>query len=666
MHRRTHFLALKVSFASLAVGLLCGCSGSFAPTPVADYQTPLGEIHGSVHGGNAPVTGAQVYVLATGTGGYGTASTSLIPTSKNGVNGVSCTGGVNGDCYSTTDQYGNFSIGTDYNCTLGQQVYIVAVGGNPGMGGTVNNTAIVQMAGLGSCPASGSMAQQVPYLVINEITTVGFAYAMGGFAADAFHIAGSGSALSNTGIANAMANSENILGIGWGGALANANGNSNSVAPESKINSLADIVATCVNTSSATSSTCSTLFANAKNASGTTPTDETTALFNIVHNPGNNASALWSLFPAQPVFSPALSAAPADWTMPVIYNSVAGKASSMAVDASGNTWISDSTNKAVVRISAQGAVATYTNGGNFGAIAGVAVNPVTAKIWASDPTNNKVYILDSTGSLLTTITTGSLNKPAGIAFDKLGNGYVTNTGAYVIGEYNSGGTLIQTASYPSSQGYTSGIAVDYSGNVYTAGGSGNAGVGVLMAGSTTSQYYGNGSSGGSSYLALDATSNVPVSQAQYWTAENNVWTMTSSGVGERYYLFSTGYAFGGIVQGTYIGWMGGIQPTTTPSSIALDGAGNVWIANATPVTVSWGPTSGLTGLTVTGTSYAAAGMDSNAFAADTASGVGAYTAVPDSAGNVWVANTDGTVSQMLGLATPVVTPLVPGKFATTP
>jgi hypothetical protein len=32
--------------------------------------------------------------------------------------------------------------------------------------------------------------------------------------------------------------------------------------------------------------------------------------------------------------------------------------------------------------------------------------------------------------------------------------------------------------------------------------------------------------------------------------------------------------------------------------------------------------------------------------------------VPDSAGNVWVANTDGTVSQMLGLATPVVTPLV--------
>ena len=428
--------------------LLSGCAGSFAPAdPVENEQTPLGEIKGSAHGGNAPIVNAQIYVLAAGAGGYAAASASLIPTSKNGVNGVSCTGGVNGYCYTTTDQNGNFTVTADYTCTQGQQVYLVAVGGDPGLDHNYDagypaddpifNSGIVQMAGLGQCPASGTMAGVVSYVVINEITTVAFAYAMGGFGTDAFHIAGSGTAQSMTGIANAMANANNIVGIAWGGALAQVPGNSNSVVPQSKIISLADIVATCVNTSSSTSSTCSSLFGDAKNSAGTKPTDEATALFNIAHNPTNNVTALWNLLPAQPVFTPTLSSAPTDWTLPVVYNSVTALPTGMAMDASGNVWISDSTNKAVVRVAAQGAVTSFKNGGSFGAIAGVAVNPSTGKIWASDSTNNKVYVLDPTsGTLLTTITGGTLNKPAGIAFDTSVNGFVVNSGAYSINEYN--------------------------------------------------------------------------------------------------------------------------------------------------------------------------------------------------------------------------------------
>lgn len=661
---RVSVLSFSLSLSVPGVLLLSGCAGSFEPqaSPVASQQTPVGDLNGTVHGGQSPVRGAQIYLFAAGSGAFGLTSSSLITSGKSGVT-CNTSGSLNGDCYVLTDTNGNFALSGDYTCTVGTQVYMVAVGGNPGLAGTVNNTAIVQMAGLGQCPASGNMAQQVPYLIINEVTTVAFAYAMGGFGTDAFHISSSGTALAQRGIANAMANANNIVGLGWGAALATANGNSNSVAPQSKINTLADIIATCVNTSSATSTQCNTLFSYAKNSSGTQPTDEATALFNIVHNPTQNVTNIWSLNPSTPVFSPTLSLAPTDWTMPVVYNNAVGQPSGIAMDAEGNAWINDSTNKAVVRVSAQGAVSSYTNGGNFGAIAGVAVNPVTGRIWASDSTNNKVYILDSTGSLLTTITSGGLNKPTGIAFDRLGNGYVVNSGAYVIDEYNSAGTLVQTSTYPSAQGYSTSIAVDYTGNAYTGAGTGNAGVGALPVGTATSAYYSGSNNGGAYAIALDATNNTVLTPTQYWTAANNVWTMAAgAGIGWRYYFYTTGYQFGGIVEGTYIGWSGGMTTSTSPSSLAFDGAGNLWVAEGTPAANSTYPLSGYT----VSSSYNLTAIAVNGFATGAASGVGAYTAAPDGSGNVWVANKDGSVSQMLGLATPVVTPLVPGKFATQP
>jgi hypothetical protein len=226
----------------------------------------------------------------------------------------------------------------------------------------VNNTAIVQMIGLGQCPAGGNLAAQVPYLVINEVTTVAFAYAMGGFGTDAYHIGSSGTPLAQTAIANAMANSYNIAGIGWGGALPVANGNSNSVAPQAKINTLADIIATCVNTSSATSTQCTNIFTNAKNSSNVTPTDESTALFNIVQNPDANVAAIWARFPATPVFSPTLSTQPTDWTLPVVYkNVVSSRPGNIAFDSFGNAWISDRSSNAVVRATPQGTVTKFTN-----------------------------------------------------------------------------------------------------------------------------------------------------------------------------------------------------------------------------------------------------------------------------------------------------------------
>src|SRR5579875_1846249 len=155
---------------SAAAGLLIGCSSNFVPAPVEPAKVPIGNIQGMVHGGNLPVSGAHIYLYAASTSGYGTAANSLINASGSNVFEDG-----NGNYYVVTDANGNFALGTsqgnDYTCTAGQLVYMVAVGGNPGLSGTVNNANIVQMAALGQCPSSGSLAAQVPYLTINEVTT---------------------------------------------------------------------------------------------------------------------------------------------------------------------------------------------------------------------------------------------------------------------------------------------------------------------------------------------------------------------------------------------------------------------------------------------------------------------------------------------------------------
>lgn len=364
MRKQSRFTLLNLLFATFAAALLSGCSSSFAPGPVRARQVPIGNIKGSVHGGSLPVSGASIYLYQASTAGYGTAATSLICKASTDTSfaGNPCPSGTgedgNGNYYVTTDANGDFALSGDYRCTSGDQVYAVAVGGSPGLGGTVDNTAIVQMAALGQCPSSGSMASQVPYLAINEVTTVAFAYSVSGFATTPYNV--SSDALGATALANAFANVNNIVDPGSGAALTLAAGSSNGVAPQAKIYTLANILASCVNTSSSNSVPCANLFKDATSSSGTRATDEGSAIFNIVHNPAlqngqtQSVTALYNLMNGTTPFSPYLAQAPADWTLPVVYNGVmsapgtnggentiVGGPYNVGFDTGGNTWMAD-------------------------------------------------------------------------------------------------------------------------------------------------------------------------------------------------------------------------------------------------------------------------------------------------------------------------------------
>ncbi len=149
-----------------------------ATNPITAAGVP---IEGSVYGGQQPINLAHVYLMQANTTGYSQPSVSLLNAALTG----------NSDsvgAYVTTNVRGGFHITGDYTCTPGTQVYLLVLQGDAGGG---NNTAAGEMGVFGQCPAAGNFLAAIPFVQINEVTTVAAAYAMAGFATDALHVSSS-------------------------------------------------------------------------------------------------------------------------------------------------------------------------------------------------------------------------------------------------------------------------------------------------------------------------------------------------------------------------------------------------------------------------------------------------------------------------------------------
>ena len=643
---RNHPLSFSSVASVLGVAFalgLTGCSANFGNVASTSSQTAM-HIKGVVHGGQQPLNGAHIYMYAASTAAYGgngiaasssNASTSLLTAATgNPADG-------NGDFYVTTDVYGNFDINGAFACTPNTQVYLYSVGGDPQVNGvgtpSGGNSAATLMAVLGNC-ASGTASGAFPgvtFVAMNEISTAVTAFALAGFATDPLHVgapsAVAGHAASGTGIANAFNMALNIVNQASGVPNATFPNNSNATVPVTRINTVADILAACVNSAGAGSTGCDTLFTNTTYS--TAPADTAAAAINFAQNPGGNIAALIGLATSTSPFQPVFTSAN-DLSLTLNYTGGGiNFAKGIAIDAAGNAWVTNQAGASVTEISSTGTFLSgpngFTGGGLNGPI-GIAIDSV-GNAWVANPNANSVTEISSAGAFLSGtsgFTGGGLNGPFSIAFDSSGNVWVVdvNSNPASVTELSSSGVALSNYTGGGLDGPV-GIAIDGTGNAWVTNDSGNSVTEISNAGAFLSgpNGYLGGGLNGPGEIAIDGA--------------GNAW-MTNTLVASVSELSNSGAVLSG--PNGYTG--GGVNGAI---GIAIDGSGNAWMANFLGNSVT--ELSG-TGTVVSGTGfYTGGGLDEP------------YGIAIDNSGNVWVSNLVGkSLTEIVGLATPVVTPIVAG------
>ncbi len=409
---------------------LAGCGGGNSvsiTTPTVATPQAL-TLSGRVMGGQQPINGSIIQLYAAGSTGYGSAYSYATGTSLLGTHVV------------TTSGNGDFNITGDYTCpSASTEVYIEAIGGSP-IAGQPANPNIITLAALGPC---GNLSSAT-YITMNELTTVSSVWALAPFMTGPSNI---GTSPGNTvGLANAFAAVNKLVNIATG-TLNGPALPAGATIPTSELNTLADIVASCVNTSSGGTagdgSACGNLFALALSSSGAKPADDLTAVLNIAHNPAQNVIALNKLADATAPFQPILATAPSAWTIAIQYPATGLAApTGIAADQAGNLWVTNQSTHSVTLLSPSGAATgTYATGQSNGAIA----IDLSGNAWVASNTSGSLLKVTPTGTV-TPITGGGLTTTNALAIDGSGDIWATGTGN-TLSVFNSSGAPISTTGY---------------------------------------------------------------------------------------------------------------------------------------------------------------------------------------------------------------------------
>jgi len=636
--------------------LISGCAASYDAAPAVSVQAA--SVQGTVFGGEQPIVGAKVYAYAAGTSGYNTAASSIINLGAAGV-----TTDSKGVGYVTTDANGKWTIHGDITCpSPSSLIYFFAAGGNPGSAAAPNNTAIGELAAFGPCSNLSSSS----VIHINELTTVAGMSALAPFFSPTL-FSFSTSATNVAGLTHAFTTANNLVSVSTGTVNATTPSGLGTI-PVAEINTLADALATCVN-STGVGGNCATLFA-ATAVGGVQPTSTATAMYNITTHPTLGTTALYNLATPTPPYTPILpvgfnaftnsnSGIPNDWSLAIVYRAPNLNAPTyLAIDSQDNVWAAGG-NRTALQFSNAGAltysVVSTTNqlsGNNYNQVLSVDLNDT---LW-TDNNSYGVTPISSTGVLLDDPTAPWGYEPGPGSNYNISTDYVSGYGGVAIAP--NGNILIGSAANNSSAlvvasstgfglaDYMGGgltnpifIAVDGTGNYWLAnqGGSCCSPKSVVVFGPTgtvLSGASGYAVGGQPSAIGFDASGRAWVTNY----ADNTLTVLSSAGAP----------LLGGPLNG------GGVSG---PSDLVVDGAGNVWVSN-------FGGGAGGNGISEFSSTGTVLSPTLGFYPGVASARCGAVGV--DSSGNVWTANwTGGTINENVGIAAPTINPIVKqAKFNT--
>jgi streptogramin lyase len=647
---RANTAVLAWALLALAAGL-GACSDNGGASGSAEQAPAAQGLHGTVHGGQSPISGSSVVLYAA---------------SENPLTAAAAL------ATATSDSQGNFTFAT-FSCpSYNSPLYVTSTGGNAGGG---FNPAIHLMAIVGTCThvPGGS-------LTVNELTTVAAAYTVNNFIgpngcsdcsaaapADVDNISG-----VEPGLANAFGNASLLVDLDTGlpaGSLP-SNADCLSTAPASncltlrKIDLLANALAACVNTVGPSSAGCAELFQCATPGatytsgactvpgSATPPADTLQAILSIARNPvtvslagiNNNSSR-------NAVFAPVPAAAPTDLTVSLHYNKGGyAWANGLAIDAQGNAWLSSGNSSSLIELSPKGQPLNNSpiRLNQFPvSLPGTLAIDQSGDVWVtnnvaytSTSDSSGVYEFNSSGQFVATYAPPQLNQPQHIAVDLSGNLWLDSFQSNTLTELSSSGAYVVQYTGGTATGSQindpEGVAVDPSGNIWltNVNNTGGAAEAVSELSSVTGSWYSfspvsGGGMNGPQAIAFDPSGDAWVSNAN----SSAVSEISPNGLALS---GNSGFSGGGI--GASYG-------------LAADAAGRIWIADYSTNVLSELSNAGVPLSSSTG--FQGAGL-ANPFAV-----------AVDPSGNVWVSNVSATsngeipgVTVFYGIAAPTRTPLV--------
>ena len=298
--------------------------------------------------------------------------------------------------------------------------------------------------------------------------------------------------------------------------------------------------------------------------------------------------------------------------------------SGVAVDGAGNVYIADSENNQIRKVDSAGVITTVAGTGEWGSSGdgGLAVN---ARVWGpsgvavdgagnlfiAGRVTNSIRKVDSTGTITTIAGMGGsgfsgdggpavnarLQFSSGVAVDGAGNLFITDRGNHRIRKVDSAG-VITTVAGTGRGGFggfsgdggpataaqlrsPAGVAVDGAGNLFIADSYNNrirkvdsAGVITTVAGTGRGGFSGDGGPATAAQLrspagvAVDGAGNLFITdrgnhRIRKVDSAGNITTVAGNG----------SYGFSGDGGAATAAWLG------SPSGVAVDGAGNVYIAD---------------------------------------------------------------------------------------